>query len=193
MKHIKITIIGCLAALSIACSSCVPAIATYDDTSDMTYPWDTCSQSIGNHPCDFTLLDQDGKEVSLYSFYGQPIVLDLSAMWCPPCQVAAADVQATHDEYSTNNLAYVTVLIETAAGAEPKPEDCKYWADSYGIVDPRVLAESRDMIDYSSVNGWNLSSWPTFYFINSEMKLVDEMTGYSKPHLDQKIQELVSN
>ena len=27
--------------------------------------WDTCSQKPGDHPCNFKLVDQDGKEVEL--------------------------------------------------------------------------------------------------------------------------------
>jgi len=193
MKSLKSLLIYSVALL-IGCSSCLPTLTKdSDDTNEVIYPWDTCSQSTGDHPCNFTLLDQNGNEVSLYDFYRQPIVLDLSAMWCPPCQAAAEEIQETSDKYSEYNLSYITILIETPVGTEPTSDDCKVWADQYGIIDPRVLAGSRDMIDYSSQTGWNLTSWPTFYFIDDKMKLVDEMIGYSEHLLDQKIQDLITD
>ena len=33
--------------------------------------WDACSQEIGDHPCNFKLVDHNGEEVELYDFYGK--------------------------------------------------------------------------------------------------------------------------
>ena len=34
--------------------------------------WDDCSNELGQHPCDFKMVDQNGKKVELYDFYGKP-------------------------------------------------------------------------------------------------------------------------
>jgi thiol-disulfide isomerase/thioredoxin len=177
-----------------ACSSCMQNIESkadtgFDNEEEAEYPfatWETCSQNIGDHPCNFTLKDQNNNDVSLYDFYGDTIVLDFSAMWCGPCNVAATEVQSVADSYE--DLSYLTVLVETAQGLEPTADDCKGWADDYGISEP-VLAGSRAMIDSSSSTGWNISGWPTFYFITDEMVLNTSLRGYSSSYIDMLIQD----
>ena len=43
--------------------------------------------------------DQFGAEVSLWQFYGELVVLDISTMWCAPCQDLARGVQETAERY----------------------------------------------------------------------------------------------
>ena len=176
-----------------ACFSCSPSREGRGDTSDKNddysfVTWDACSQRIGDHPCDFTLKDQDGNDVSLYDFYGDTIVIDFSVMWCGPCMSAASEVQEVKDRYEAEGLTYLTVLIETSIGEEPEAEDCKEWADAYGISEP-VLAGNRDMIDTSSMNGWDISGWPTFYFITDDMTINTILRGYSSSYIDMLIQD----
>ena len=66
--------------------------------------WDNCSQKIGDHPCDFTLIDQDGKEFNLYDHVGTIIIIDLSAMWCGPCQMAAIEVEDLQGDYGDDMI-----------------------------------------------------------------------------------------
>ena len=54
----------------VACSSCGPAeletTETAEEVEEDPYPfatWESCSQSEGDHPCNFTLLDQSDEEV----------------------------------------------------------------------------------------------------------------------------------
>ena len=136
--------------------------------------------------------DQNGNEVSLYDFYGDTIVIDFSVMWCGPCNVAASEVQAVKDAYDANGFAYLTVLVETPQGDTPDSSDCKDWADTYEITEP-VLAGSRDMIDYSSTNGWPVQGWPTFYFITDEMVIHTSLRGFSSSYIDMLIQDTMGS
>ena len=179
-----------------ACTSCNPNLQSEanDTVVEGPYPfatWDTCSQNVGDHPCNFTLEDQNAQEVSLYDFYGSPIVLDLSAMWCAPCNAAASDAQATADRFAEYDVRYLTVLIEDATASDVDLQDCQDWAASYGIEEP-VLAGSRDLLSSSASTGWPLSSWPTFVLITADMEINVFQAGYSQAILDYLIEDTIA-
>ncbi len=59
----------------LGCASCMAELETpEEEPSPIT--WDACSQAIPDHPCDMTLLDQNGEDWNLYENYGSIIVLD---------------------------------------------------------------------------------------------------------------------
>ena len=55
--------------------------------------------SEGQVPHDFRVPDQHGDEVSLWQFYGSVILLDISTMWCGPCQQIAREVDEPWKDY----------------------------------------------------------------------------------------------
>ena len=81
--------------------------------------------------CDFDAINEIGEDSFLSDLYGQPIVLDLSAMWCGPCQLAGQHMQETADEIS--NVTFLTILIEDGAGNPPETNDISGWKDSLDI------------------------------------------------------------
>ena len=111
--------------------------------------WTECSSNEGDHPCDFTLVDHEGNEVTLYELYGQPIVLDFSTMWCYYCQMAAYDVKEVAKLYEAQDLVYITVLAQNFQGADPTQDDLVQWVEHFeiGEVSTPVLGASMSMVD----------------------------------------------
>jgi len=162
---------------------CAPKIESQDPE------WESCSESFGDHVCDFKLIDQHGKEVNLYDYRGKVIVLDLSVMWCGPCQLAAMDADNFVRSFGEENVVYITVLIEDQAGNVPDKEDLELWAKSFGIEINPVLGASREFLD---TTGYYIAGWPTFYFIDRDLVLRDVMTGYSSSIMATRVQAILA-
>ncbi len=178
---IRLVIMGLLLC-AIYCSSCT---SKFNPDSP---PWNTCFESEGEHPCDFTLLDQNGNQARLYDYHGKIIILDFSTMWCGPCQMAARTVDDTIEKFGEDEVAYITILIEDPTGNTPDLRDLEDWTRINGIELGPVLGGSRDFLDEG---GWDLTGWPTFYFIDKDMVLRAVVRGYSSVVVDNTIEELL--
>ena len=167
---------GCAADLKVETSE------PREEPSPIT--WTDCSNVVGDHPCDFTLQDQNGDDWSLYENYGSAIILDFSAEWCSYCQVAAAGTQHVSDSFE--DLIYVTILIEDTTREVPSSEVLNRWADYFNIEDP-VLSGDRSMLGPGGQGVWEVTGWPTFFIVDKEMRIDSIIRGYSAQSLEAAV------
>ena len=187
MKYLNLLVAAAAIIMSIGCSGCDPSKVNIDDSvyikeEPSPITWEDCSHTVGDHPCDFNLTDQNGDNWNLYDHYGSIIVLDFSTEWCYYCQVAGSEAQAIQDAYIDQDIIYATILVEDSVGTAADYELVKRWADSFGITAP-VLAGSRDLLSSTNPSGWVVEAWPTFYIIDREMILETSIRGYSATNL----------
>ena len=153
--------------------------------------WTECGYNVGEHGCDISATDQYGNNWSLYDNHGSIVILDFSTTWCGYCQVAASTAQEFQDKYSDNDLLYVTVLVEDSYGNTPPPQQViSEWSDVFGISAP-VIGGSRDMLLSGDKDGWEVSGWPTFFVLDSDLKIYDIQRGYSDVNLARIIDSLI--
>ena len=107
-----------------------------------------------------------GKTERLYDHHGKVIILDFSAMWCGPCKFAALDVDDMVEKYGSENVVYITVLIENSSGHDPRLKDLQTWSEDLGVVNNPVLGANREWLRDS---GYYLEAWPTFYILTPTM------------------------
>lgn len=153
--------------------------------------WEDCSQQIGDHPCDFTLYDQNGEEFNLYDHHGKIIILDFSAMWCGPCMMAASEIEELQKKYN-DDIVYVTILIENQNYRPPTQANLKKWADHFEIESAPVLGSSREFLSNNPDEGWQLSSWPQFHIINRDMVLEMSFSGFRPGLIEEALLEILS-
>ena len=165
--------------------------AEEEDPSPIT--WSECGYEAGDHPCDFTLKNHLGADVNLYNLYGKPIVVDFSTMWCYYCQIAATEIKEVAIVYETDELVYITILIENFQGETPTELDLIEWVDHFGIDNQStpVLSSDRALVDPTGQTGWKVEAWPTFYFIDKEMVIAAQMRGWSSAMVQANIEQIV--
>lgn len=82
----------------------------------------------GQVPPDVRGVDQFGDEVSLWQFYGRPIVFDISTMWCAPCQDLAKGAEEINQHFAEDGLIYLTALLENEHREGPTVEELELWS-----------------------------------------------------------------
>ncbi|MAH44320.1 hypothetical protein CMI37_00720 [Candidatus Pacearchaeota archaeon] len=146
---------------------------------------------LGDKACNFRLEDQNGETWDLYTHTGDVIVIDFSTVWCPPCQAAGHYTQAIQDDYNSEGVQIVTVLIDGATGGlEPTEQEIDEWVTTHNITTAPVLQGSREkMLDPTGVAGYALGAFPTYLYIGRDMKFYGGHTGFSDEYVRQKIEE----
>lgn len=163
-------------------AACIPHLYT-DDTSD-TEEWEWVAPdndwsmsappeglrgtgyAVGDVLPDFRLLDQHGQTVSLWQFYGSVLVVDVSTMWCSPCQDLAQHADATYQDYLDDGFMYLTVLAENTQGGDPIESDLSAWASEFDITAP-ILADPGKEWSAPGMQG----DYPLVLIVDREMRV----------------------
>ena len=153
---------------------------------------DDCQHiDLGDKACNFTLYDQDENIWDLYEHQGDVIVIDFSTSWCPPCQAAGYYTQQLQDDYSSQGVQVVTILIDgPIGGQEPTQEDINTWVTDHGISSAPVLKGSRTlMFDPAGIGGYSIGAFPTYLYLDRNMNFYAGHAGFSDEYIREKIEE----
>lgn len=150
-------------------SACSPSLAPENSwPSAEELPCDVGGTGFqtGQVPPELVAPDQTGATVSLWQFFGHVTVVDISTMWCAPCQDLAHGVQATADAFAADGLVYVTVLPENIHNEVPTVDDLAYWANSFHITSP-VLSDGENWYAGAVVE----ASFPQVMVLNERLEI----------------------
>jgi len=176
-------LISLFALLLSGCAATLDSDVGVEDSTQVDnrqwHTWEECGALPGENPCNFTLLDQNNKEVELYDFYGKVIILDLSAMWCGICVNIAGTSETLVDDLGSDKVVWITVLIEDESGLPPDQSDLQRWESQHGGSGP-ILAGDRSLVDPTGETGYPVTGWPTVVVIDQKMTVFNGITGWSE-------------
>lgn len=67
---------------------------------------------IGQPAPDFTLLDMQGRQVTLSELKGQVVLLNFWASWCPPCREEMPSMEMLYRQFKDRGLVVLAVNVE---------------------------------------------------------------------------------
>jgi thiol-disulfide isomerase/thioredoxin len=176
----------CLIAVCPIALACIPRLSSDSGTSgdwDWVAPdnsWGVSAPPEGTVGVGFQdgqivpdarLVDQFGDEVSLWQFYGQVILLDVSTMWCAPCQELGKHTDETWLEYRDQGFIYLTVLQEDVESNPPDAADIQFWVDEFGITSP-VLGDG----DKQTLGAIQQGQYPAVLIIDRELRVKEHVS-----------------
>jgi thiol-disulfide isomerase/thioredoxin len=109
---------------------------------------------------DFTMLDMDGNEVALSSFFGKPIILNFWASWCGPCKSEMPDIQNFYEQYGED---VHFLIVNCTDGSRETVDSAKKFIEDTDYTFP-VYFDTTYMGAYT----YGASSIPLTYFIDAD-------------------------
>ena len=108
---------------------------------------------------DFTVLDANGKKISLSEKFGKPVIINFWATWCPPCKKELPDFDKLCKEYGDK---VVFMMVNLTDGRRDTVEGTKSFVSKNGYTFPVYFdAENNGAAAY------NVSSIPQTTFIDA--------------------------
>jgi thiol-disulfide isomerase/thioredoxin len=136
----------------------------------------------------FTLVDLDGKKVSLADYKGKPVLVNFWATWCGPCKLEMPWFQEFGQKYGSQGL----VILGLAADDAGKTVIADT-AKKSGVTDPILLADDKVEEAYGGVD-----YLPETFYVDRSGKVMLETAGISsedggKDEIEANIKKLVAS
>jgi peroxiredoxin len=147
-------------------------------------------QSVRKTAPEFVLRDASGKSVSLSSFKGKPLLLDLWATKCGGCVKEIPSFIEVHHSYAVKGLAVVGISMDILY------EDLKGPAEAWELVNPFVKTHDVDypilMGDDGITKRYSVEALPVTYLIDNRGRIAAKYVGIvDRSNLEANIRALL--
>ncbi len=142
------------------------------------------SPAAENRAPDFSLphLFEEGRNVTLSEYRGQPVVLNFFASWCLPCRKEMPALEDAHQTYQDAGL--VVIGVGTKDGRRP----VMGFALSMGVTFPVVWDGLGEMF-----TAYRIPGMPTTCFVNRDGSIESTVIGGVTPEqLEQGIRAIMN-
>ncbi|MEE2830090.1 MAG: redoxin domain-containing protein [Myxococcota bacterium] len=161
----------------------------------------------------FDAVDQYGDRLMVKRFFGEVIVIDVSAEWCPPCRAAALQQEAEWQEYREDGVMFLTVVGDGLNDGDANVDRWLAWptneyeGDShpYGDVsqyggepgDPLTVATFEDGPDDETAQEISQTfisqtgGWPTYVVIGRDHTIQYLDAGFNQNLMTEVVEDLI--
>lgn len=124
---------------------------------------------------DFTLVDMEGKEVSLSDFKGKIIIVDFWATWCGPCRMEIPSFIQLQNDYK-DDVVVVGVSLDQGG-----PKAVVPFAEKMKINYPVVYGNGQVVQEWGGIRGI-----PTTFVVDRDFNIQKKYVGYTEHSVFEK-------
>lgn len=136
----------------------------------------------------FTLVDLNGKKVSLKDFKGHPLLLNFWGTYCGPCKIEMPWLEEFHKKYAAQGFEVVGVTYDSEVGKDTIEKDTK----QLGVTYPILLSDSKAEKAYLS----GTEVLPMSFYVNRTGKIIEVTAGIEdngKQQLEAMVQKTIAS
>jgi thiol-disulfide isomerase/thioredoxin len=134
---------------------------------------------------DFTLVDLDGKKVSLRDFKGHPLLLNFWGTYCGPCKIEMPWLEEFHKKYAGQGFEVVGVTYDAEVGKDTIARNTR----QLGVTYPILLSDSKAEKAYLS----DSEVLPMSFYVDRTGKVIEVTAGLGgKDQLESMVQKIIA-
>ncbi|MDE0118694.1 MAG: TlpA disulfide reductase family protein [Bdellovibrionales bacterium] len=164
-------------------------IRLFSENKDLASNNDSSSWNPSPPP-QITIKDLKGKDFSLESLKGKPVILNFWASWCPPCRKEFPELISTVERFKGN----VTLL---AISNDSSKKDMEGFLDNLkreglNLHNKNIYILWDSELEVSKK--FNVAKWPETFILDQNLQIVKKQAGvFSLEEIEPFIFELISN
>ena len=129
-----------------------------------------------------TLMDLDGRPISLAALRGHPVWINFWATWCPPCQRETPDLRAAYEAHRKDGLVLIGIDVQEESGT------VRDYVTRYGLTYTIGMDVTGAVFHTYRVFGL-----PTQYFVDRNGVIRDRVLGpLDRAGMEQKLAEIIN-
>ncbi len=133
---------------------------------------------------DFTLLNLEGRNVSLSSYKGKVVVLNFWGTWCEPCKEEMPSLNKLYLEHRDKGFAVLAISLD------PSEQNVKSFIAEKGYSFPVLLDKNKEVY----FDKYGLFGLPISIIIDRNGAIVQKVIGetaWDSAQMEEKIQKLL--
>jgi peroxiredoxin len=125
--------------------------------------------AIGNSAPSFTVMDVQGKNVSLSDFSGKIVILDFWATWCAPCKASTRELEKLHETYKERGVVVLGLSMDVGKSAV---EQVREFAGKNGLTYTMLMDDGRMSKAYA------IRNVPAAFILDKQHRIIKIYPGY---------------
>lgn len=113
----------------------------------------------------------DGGEISSAELRGEVVVLNFWYASCPPCRAEAADLEALHQQFAGDEVAFVGVNVTDAV------DTARAFNEEHGVTYPSILDAASNDVLLAFSGAVSANAVPTTLILDREGRVAARFSG----------------